>query len=287
MIHVARTGSASRAAAEMGLTQSRVSQLLKQLEEGLNVALFTRMGRRLTLTPAGRNFANASSDLLNKLDLALRDTANPSEMEHGHLSIGVVPACNRRFVPEILARLHQRHPGYTVSVEEGSADDLERGIEGGRLDVGLGFLPHASPSLRYQKLLKEPFSLIVGRSHPLAQRAPFPNERLHELELALLPGRYYMRQLIDRFFSRHRVRPRVTFQIDSLPAIIQTVHATRLATLLPSFVLARNEAPGLFSRSLSGRQISLEVGLMQPRRGGPNPLVELFTELARAVVGDE
>ncbi|HEU5076153.1 MAG TPA: LysR family transcriptional regulator, partial [Polyangiaceae bacterium] len=64
LIHVARTGSVSRAAADMDLTQSRVSQLLKQLETGLNVALFTRIGKRLTLTPAGRTFANGAADLL-------------------------------------------------------------------------------------------------------------------------------------------------------------------------------------------------------------------------------
>lgn len=287
LIHVARTGSVSRAAADMDLTQSRVSQLLKQLETGLNIALFTRIGKRLTLTPAGRMLANGAADILGKLDLALRDATNPSNLERGHLNIGVVPACNRRFMPEILARLHQRHPGYTVAVAEGSADDLERGIETGRLDVALGFLPHASPSLRYQPVLKERFALIVGRAHPLAEHAPFPAERLHELELVLLPGRYYMRQLSDRFFSRHRVRPRVTFEIDSLPAIIQTVHGSHLATLLPPFVVARNEAAGLISRPLDGRQISLEVGLMQPRRGGPNPLVERFVELARRVVASE
>lgn len=84
-----------------------------------------------------------------------------------------------------------------------------------------------------------------------AERAPFPAERLHELELVLLPGRYYMRQLSDRFFSRHHVRPRVSFEIDSLPAIVQTVHGSRLATLLPPFVIARNEAAGLISRRLA------------------------------------
>jgi LysR family transcriptional regulator, cyn operon transcriptional activator len=283
-LHVARTGSASRAAGEMHLTQSRVSQLLKELEEGLGVALFTRISKRLTPTPAGRKFIDGAASFVERLDIALREAADASDEERSHLRLGVVPACNGHFMPEILGRLHARYPGYTVSVQEGSANDLEREIEAGRLDAGLGFLPHSSPSLRYTSLLKERFSLIVGRKHALSRRAPVRSKDLQGVELALLPARYYMRQLIEQFLTRNRIRSRIVVEIDSLPALIRTVHETGMATLLPPFVMAPNESNTLVAIPLEGRQLSVEVGIMHPPSVGRNSAVDRFMVLAKQVV---
>lgn len=280
-LHVARSGSPSRAASEMHLTQSRVSQLLKELEDGLEVALFTRINKRLTPTPAGRKFIDDAAVFIERLDIALREA---SSEERSHLRLGVVPACNGRFMPDILGRLHARHPSYTVSVQEGSANDLEREIEAGRLDAGLGFLPHASPSLRYTSLLKERFSLIVRREHPLASRAPVRSKDLQGVELALLPARYYMRQLIEQFLTRNRVRARIVIEIDSLPALIRTVYESRMATLLPPFVMSPNDASSLVAIPLQGRQLSVEVGVMHPSSTGRTSAVERFILLARQVV---
>jgi LysR family cyn operon transcriptional activator len=284
-LQVARTGSTSRAAGEMHLTQSRISQLIKELEEGLNVALFTRINKRLMPTPAGRKFINEAASFLERFDIALREVADTSDAERSHLRLGVVPACNSHFMPEILGRLHKRHPGYTVSVEEGSANDLEREIEAARLDAGLGFLPHASPSLHYTSVRKDRFALIVGKTHPLAGHGPLRSEDLQGVELALLPARYYMRQLIEQFLSRHRVRARVVMEIDSLPALVRTVHASRMATLLPPFVMTPGDAANLVAIELEGRQISVEVGVMHPRRTGRNVALERFIALAKQVVG--
>ena len=259
--------------------------MLKELEEGLDVALFTRISKRLKPTPAGRKFIEEAASFMERLDIAMREVSNASDEERSHLRLGVVPACNCHLMPEILGKLHERHPGYTVSVEEGSANDLEREIEAGRLDVGLGFLPHSSPSLRYTSLLKERFALIVGRGHALADQAPVRSEDLQGIELALLPPRYYMRQLIEQFLTRHRVRVRIVVEIDSLAALIRTVRESRMATLLPPFVMAPHDASKLVAVALDGRQLSVEVGIMQPRRSGRNAAVERFVQLAKEVIG--
>jgi len=284
-VEVARAGSASRAAEQVGLTQSRVSQLLKELEQSLDAALFTRVGKRLVLTPAGRLFRDHAVEVLGKLELAVRAVSEAAQGEHSHLRVGVVPACNNMFMPTILGLLRARHPNYTVAVEEGSANDLERDIEAGRLDLALGFLIHASPSLRYRRLLRETFHLLVRRDHPLAKRQAVPIAELQHLDLVLLPGRYFMRQIIDQLLLRHHVRPRVHFEVNSLAAVMRTVEESGLGTLLPPFVLAPTEARNFATVSLQGRQPQLEVGLMQPPRGARNLPVERFVEIAVEVVG--
>src|SRR5262245_21503751 len=103
---VARSGNVSRAAEQVGLTQSRVSQQLKELELALDAALFTRVGRRLALTPAGRHFHDHAIEALAKLEVAVRALNDVSSNERSHLRVGVVPACNTMFMPAILGSLH-------------------------------------------------------------------------------------------------------------------------------------------------------------------------------------
>jgi LysR family transcriptional regulator, cyn operon transcriptional activator len=281
---VARSSNVSRAAETIGLTQSRVSQQLKELETALDTALFTRVGRRLALTPAGRLFLDHATEVLGSLDVAMRAVGDIPEGEHSHIRVGVVPACNTMFIPAVLGLLHERHPGYTVSVEEGSANDLERETEAGRLDVAVGFLPHASRSLRYRRVLRERFALILRADHPLAKRAILPIGSLQAVELALLPGRFFMRQMIDQILARHRVRPRVQFEVSSLPAIIRTVQEGGIGTILPPFVVPPSEEPSLVTVPLAGRQPAMEIGIMQAPGGGRNAPVERFVELAIEVI---
>jgi LysR family transcriptional regulator, cyn operon transcriptional activator len=279
-VEVARSNNVSRAAERVGLTQSRVSQQLKELETALGTALFTRVGRRLTLTPAGRLFSDHALEVLGKLDVAVRAVGDVSDGARSHIRVGVVPACNLAFMPALLASLHELRPGYTVSLDEGSANDLEHEIEAGRLDVGIGFLPHASRSIRYHRVLREKFALIVGRKHPLAEQTVLPIAALEEVELALLPGRFFMRQLIEQILMSHQTRPRIQFEISSVPAIIRTVQSGGVGTLLPPFVVPHAEASELVAVRLEGRQPTLQVGVMRAAGAGRNAPVEQFVELA-------
>jgi len=289
-VAVAETGSVSRAAEQIGLTQSRVSQQLKALEGSLGVELFARVGRRVVLTSAGRAFQVQAVDVLHRMDAACRSTAGLDAAGvggvTGHLRVGVVPACNTHFMPTILGRFVARHPGCTLHVQEVSARDIERQVESGQLDVGVGFLPKASPSLRYQRLLREKFALVVRRDHPLAKRRHVPFADLHELAMVLLPGRFYMRQEIDQALATHKVRPRVVVELDSLPAILLTVQESGLGTLLPPFVVPASDTQELACIALHGRQPFVDVGWMAPKGGHADALVERFAAVAAEVIGE-
>jgi LysR family cyn operon transcriptional activator len=281
-VAVARSGNVSRAADQIGLTQPRVSQQLQELEEALGCALFARVGRRLTLTPAGRRFYGHAEEVLAKLDVATRAAALAPAGDDEHLRVGVVPACGARFIPAILGVLAQRHPQLTVYVDEVSADDIERELEAGRLDLGLGFLPHGSPSLDYQRLLSEKFRLVVRSDHALAHRRKVPMSALERLALAVLPGRYYMRHLIDQMTARNRVRLQIRFELSSVPSILRTVQEGDLATLLPPFAVP--PSPELVDIELVGEQPLVEVGLMTAPVQGRNPPVERFGAAATEVI---
>jgi DNA-binding transcriptional LysR family regulator len=280
-VAVARTGNVSRTADQIGLTQPRVSQQLMELEEALGCALFARVGRHLTLTPEGRRFFRHAEEILAKLDVAMRATPGALEGDGEHLRVGVVPP-GARHIPAILGVLAHRHATLTVFVDEVSADAIEREIEAGRLDLGLGFLPHGSPSLDYKRLHREKFRLVLRADHPLAGRRIVPMSVLEGFEMTLLPRSYYLRGLIDQMTAKNRVRLRVRFELTSVLSILRTVQESGLPTLLPPFSVP--PAPDLVAIELSGKQPFVEVGVMTAPVHGRNIPVERFVAAAIEVI---
>lgn len=111
---VARLGSVTDAAAELDLTQGAVSRQVQKLEEQLGVALFHRQKRRLSVTPAGRAYANEVQKALGGLanaTLALK--ANP---EGGLLELAILPAFGTHWLAPRLPRFLARHPGVTINL---------------------------------------------------------------------------------------------------------------------------------------------------------------------------
>ena len=265
-IAVAEAQSFSRAAERLESTQPGVSQHIQQLERILGVGLIARLGRRITLTPAGRQFYGEAAEVLRRMELACQSLAGPLGEERGNLRVGVVPICNTSLMPLILKHFHVQHPGFTINVNEVSALDIERDIEMGRLDVGVGFLPHASPTLRYQKLLKEKFSLLVRHDHPLAEHGRIPMSSLQRMEMALLPRSFFMRHLIDKIIIQHRLRPRIVFEINSIPTLIATVAQSGLATLMLPFSLRMGLGSSLKSIELVGAPALHRTGASSGRR---------------------
>jgi DNA-binding transcriptional LysR family regulator len=81
-----------------------------------------------------------------------------------------VPSLNIALIPLLLGKFVVTHPGISLSVEEISSTGIETALEEGRMDVGLGLLPHHSPNLHYERLRTDQFVLVVHHSHRWVER---------------------------------------------------------------------------------------------------------------------
>src|SRR5256886_3388256 len=149
----------SHAADRLGICQPSVSQQMCDLEAGLRVSLFQRRGKRILLTSAGLIFQKHAREILRQLENFLDELSSDSAQLRGALHLGIVPFLDVALVPQLLGLFAAGHPGVNLTVAEISSDDIETALEEGRLDVGLGFLTHHSPNLRYERLCK------IGRAH--------------------------------------------------------------------------------------------------------------------------
>ena len=111
---VAKHGSMSLAAASLHLTPPAVSMQIKELETQVGLPLFDRHGRQVSLSTAGEYFLVHARRLLANLKEADNAMARLKRLEHGLLTIGIVSTA-KYFVPQLLARFHEEHPGVDVS----------------------------------------------------------------------------------------------------------------------------------------------------------------------------
>ena len=279
---VAEAGSFSRAADRLGVSQPNVSQQLRDLEAALQVDLFQRRGKRILLTSAGLIFQEHARTFLRQIETLLQElTVEPGQMR-GALHVGVVPILSIALMPRLLGMFAATHPGVSLHMEEISSTEIETALEEGRMDVGLGFVTRHSPNLRYDRLYRDQFALLVHASHPWAKRRIVDLSELHQARILQLPATFVTRRMTDATCRENQVRPRIVAEINSIEALLRSLAPLNAAALMPKIAL--HGTTDLIAIRLRGKNLALEIGLLRLIDSAANSAVGAFTKLARAVV---
>lgn len=281
---VAETENFTRAAERLKISQPSISQQITQLERVLRTPLFRRVGKRVFLTEAGAAFRKSAEVVLRKLDDACNSVSDIAGLLSGRVDLGVIPALHFAWVPPVLGYMAHNHPGVTIGVQEIASSGVETEIEAGRLDLGFGLMTHNSPNIRYERLVSQPFSLIVSTASKFATRASIDLKELDAERLVLLPDTFDMRRAADVVLSHARVHPRVMFEIDSIDAVLSSVALAGIPTLLPAIVLRGREMPTLRAIPLAGKTRHMEFGILWPASNNSDPATLAIATALRASV---
>jgi DNA-binding transcriptional LysR family regulator len=170
---VAQSGSFTAAARALGYTQSAISRQVAGLEAVAGRALFERRRDGVALTPAGARLLARAVRVLDELDAALRDTAEP-DAGAGPVRLGAFATAAAGLLPGALASLPQE---LVVTVREGTTPALTRGVRAGTLDLAVlaqtpPFRPPdaEAPALDLTTLAERELVVGVGVRHPFARR---------------------------------------------------------------------------------------------------------------------
>lgn len=203
-------GSFTKAAAELGYTQSGISHMLAALERecGCTLLYRDRSGVRLSsdgevLLPLFRTVENAQKELLAKL-------SELQGLEAGLISIGTVTSVSVHWLPSIIQEFHAAHPQIQFRLRYGQDYvEIEKWLSEGLVDCGFIGLPATYPNLNLHTLRRDAFVAVLPREHPLASRA---GVSLHELAdqpfIRLEEGND---NEIAALFSKSGIQPKVCF----------------------------------------------------------------------------
>ena len=262
----ARTGSLTAAARECNLVLPAASRRIRDMEITLGTALFERHSRGLTPTASGRAFLRRGLSLLQELDRLVAELADIRQGVVRHIQLCSSTAAINQFLPPLLARYAQLHPGVKVDVEELVSAQVVASLRDGRADIGAFVEGAATPGLDVRHFRDDELVLVLPPKHPLAGRTPIAfvdtlDEQWISLNLgaAMLQQQQAAARAVGRSF-----KPRM--QVRSFDAVGHLVAAgLGIATLPKRAALPIISAMKLTARPLSDAwaKRELKIGIRQ------------------------
>lgn len=266
--------------------QSNVTAQIRALEEELGVPLFDRLGRRVTLTDAGRRFQPFAEQALAAMDQGqrvLHAGAEPS----GPLRVGSPESILTYRLPPVLRTFRQRFPHVELSFRPQMNETLVSELETGKLDLVICADPVLSAALISVPLRMERISLLAHASHPLASKAVVhPSDLAGQTFLLTEPGCAY-RNKLERIFTLQNVRPGNITEFSSVEALKQCVAAAMGLGLLPDIVVARElRERQIKALRWAGPPLDIGTHILWHRDKWVSPAMEAFRDLVLNTVAD-
>jgi DNA-binding transcriptional LysR family regulator len=229
----------TRTAERVHTVQSNVTAQIKALEDELGVPLFDRLGRRVTLTDAGRNFLPFADQALAAMDQGQRAVQSGAEPS-GPLRVGIPESMLAYRLPQVLRIFHRRYPHVELMFRPQYDETLPVMLETGKLDMAVCMI-EGSPNetIKSTRLRTERIFLLAHPSHPLASRRTVKAADLAGQTLLLTEGGCGYRLKLDRQLALENIRPGTVTEFSSIEAIKQCVLAGMGLGLLPAIVVSR------------------------------------------------
>ncbi len=206
-LEVARQGSLARAADQLAISQPALSKTLKELESLLETQLFLRSKSGAALTEAGVAFLRFAGPSVQSLREGV-NSLRSGEHEPVTARLGVLSTVESLLVPEVVRRLHERHPALIVSVMTGPSAYLLSQLRVGELDLVVGRMTDSPQiqGLTFEHLYSESMTLVVRRDHPLLH-AQLQRESLENYPMVLPLAGTTIRKFADSLFVQCGISP--------------------------------------------------------------------------------
>ena len=167
-VAIAETGSFSAAADAVALTQSTVSQHISSLEEEMEVPLFNRLSRGISLTTGGTLFLRHARRILRESDALSQAMCSFRGLERAELIVGASNIPANYLVPQLLSTMKQEHPGISLTMLTGDTTEVLTMLEGAEIELALVGSRSDNSDIIFSPLIKDPLVLVVGSTHPWA-----------------------------------------------------------------------------------------------------------------------
>ena len=182
---IAGTGSVTKAAEQLHLTQSALSHQLRDIEERLKTSFFVRLGRRMLLTPAGERVLDTARRVLDEVQRAEEDVQRLAGGGEG--VIRVCTECNTGYhwLPPLLSAFRRRHPNVAVNIVAEATKRPVQALLNGELDLAVLSNRSTDRALRIRSLFDDEMVAIVAPRHPLSRRTWITPRELADEHLLL------------------------------------------------------------------------------------------------------
>jgi molybdate transport repressor ModE-like protein len=245
LCEVARYGSFSAAATNLGYTQPAVSRQIATLESEVGTTLVRRVPQGAVLTDAGQLLVQRGEAIIARLADAEAELKTLAGLEGGRLRLGSFASAATSIVPLAVAIFRQRYPAIELELAMADVIDSIPLIRAGELDLALSNYPASEPAVQHEQassvdlvhLFDDPMYVAMPLSHPLTDAPNLSLNAFSEDSWMLATARTCPdARLFLRACHNAGFEPRIAFQYDDYAAILGFVAAGVGLALIPDMV---------------------------------------------------
>jgi DNA-binding transcriptional LysR family regulator len=277
-LHVAQSGSFTRAAERAHMTQAGLSILVREVELQLGARLFDRTTRAVQLTDAGRRLAVVAETVLQQLDEVTREVDALGQQSRQTLRIAATPLVSSHLLPHVLAHLRLTRPDLNVQLHDTSLDQVQTLVESGAADVGLGFFFKTATGLERRLVGEFPLMRVGPGTEAPQALGRVRWTALKGESLITLPADNPIQRFIDTHLARIDLQRPVLTTVSFLATQISMVEAGFGVAVVPTFALAACRRHRVRTDVLGSPQVKIGFYRISRRGVSQTDAIEAFDE---------
>ncbi len=270
------------AAEQLFVTQSAISVLIRQLEEGLQARLFDRTTRSLRPTQAAQEAAVVAERILRDVDSLGAVFGDMSSLRRGRICLAITPTLAGMLLPAAIQRFARTYPDVQVVVDDCAPDQFSARVLGEHVDFGIGTPERVGGELELQTLMRDQLCLVCQSDHPLARRKTL---RWRDLQgHAVIAGRpgYGVRQLVDVAAANAGVTLKVVNEISFLSTGLWMTASGIAPSIMPSAYATYSHYRDLVVQRLQAPLVSRDVFVVTRKGRSLSAAGQCFIDVLRA-----
>ena len=281
---LARSGSFTRAAHELHLTQSAVSHAMKALEQQAGCRLLDRTGKKVTPTEAGELLLVHAERILAEMAHARAALEKLGKWGQSRLRIGASATACQHLLPPVLREFREEFPKCRITIEPGDTPEMIEFLRSGRIDLAVNLEPPSREPLEFRPLFTDEMQFIVAPTHPWALNERVPREEIAMQNYILYTRTSYTGEIIDNYFQEEGLVLRTAIEMGSISAIKEMVKLDiGISVLAPWTVADETSAGTLVAIPLGKRKLKRRWGVLHWQSRRLSIQEERFVKIAQSV----
>jgi DNA-binding transcriptional LysR family regulator len=282
---VAGTGSFTKAARELFLTQSAVSQQIRALENEVGSRLFDRSGKIIRLTGEGEALLTYTERLFDLHEEIETLFGSLRTLQKGKIAVGATGVIGTYFMPIVISAYHRQYPGIEIDLRMGNSEQILRMILDREIDLGVAGMVKKPAALRSVLIHQEELIFVCSPENPLAARRIVTLGDLDRIPFIWREKGTQTLALVQRWFQENATGdfPHQTLSLDNMEAAKRIVEEGYGVTIIPATAARREIDAGLLKRlNVVGFDLTVDYGLFYPKGRLFSGAAEAFLATLRA-----
>jgi DNA-binding transcriptional LysR family regulator len=282
---LARTGSFTETAHELGQTQSAISHAMRALEQDLGCRLVDRMGKTVLPTQAGEQLLSHAEGILQQMTTARAELGRLGKWGSSRLRIGASTTACQYVLPAVLREFKESFPQCAVSILAGDTPEHIEALRNHQIDLAVTLEPRQNEPLESRHLFTDELQFLLSPLHPWARNRRVNREEIARQNYILYQKKSYTFQMIEAYFREEKIVLYSLLELGSIEAIKEMIKlGLGIGILAPWTAREEIEEGSIVALPLGRRKLRRRWGVLHWRGRRLSLAEETFVRLCEASV---